>query len=351
MPVSFSEDVLDLADTLNHCGGFTCTIDHYIDVPPPNWNNWTQQRIEESQYVILVCSPTLAQRIRDPQDHMLNMEKGKYYANGIVNLVHPQKFIPVYLNGHKPRTSHENGWLPPQLRMCTVYNLNISELRTALAVPEGSTRHVLDEKFTTALHDDRFREVAKLVYHLRSESDTTPPVPPQNPIRVPANVHTASHIAQPHPSIHPQFNFHPTLGVQPASNGSVHYVQAVQPASSVGLDQAVQPASDNESLHYVYPTQQQGGLEPEHIPDAKLKHIGIRLKGHWFNLGVKLGVESSELEVVQKSYRPTDYEKAALKMFGLWRTAKKELATKEALKQALVDMGYGRLVQELFQDE
>ena len=304
IPISFSEDVLDLADSLNHCGGFTCMVDYYVNVPPLNWNNWTQQQIQESQYVILVCSPTLAQVMRDPQDHMLNMEKGKYYANDIVNLIHPQKFIPVYLNGYKPRTSQENGWLPPQLCMCTVYNLNISELRIALEVPEGSPQHILYQKLTTALHEDRFREVAKLVYHLRSDS----------------------HIFQPQlsMSVHPQFNIHPPSNIQSASS--------------------------NESFHFVYPIQQQGGLEAELIPNVKLRLIAVRLKGHWFNLGVKLGVESFELEFVQKVYHPTDYEGAALRMFYLWRIAKNELATKEALKQALIDMEFGQLAQELFQD-
>ena len=131
-------------------------VDYYVDVPPPNWNTWTQQRIKESQYVILVCSPTLAQMLKMPHNYTLSMEKGKYFANGIVNLVHPPKFIPVYLNAYKPGANQE--WLPPQLRMCTVYNLNISKLNAAIQVDEGTPRFVLDQKLTNALSADRFRE-------------------------------------------------------------------------------------------------------------------------------------------------------------------------------------------------
>ena len=369
LPATFSDDILDLADILNHCGGFTCTVDHYVDVPPPNWNTWTQQRIEESQYVILVCSPSLAQMMKTPHNHTLNMEKGKYFANGIVNLVHPPKFIPVYLNGANQE------WLPPQLRMCTVYNLNISELSVAIRVDEGTSRHVLDQKLADALSDEsgRFREVAKLVYHLRSESEATPPVPPQVPIHVPpAVVHAAthlygpSHIVQPqsdvsmqhalgaplhHYGVQPQSSGHAAPIVAP-SNGSLNMVHPVEQQLQFSLDSIRSGATSVESLHFVQPMQQQDGLEACEIPDIIVRQMAIRVKHDWFKLGMKLDVDCAELEAIQKGGLdyPTDYEAAMFKMIRLWKLAKRELATKQALKQALVDLKYGRLAQELFQD-
>ena len=185
LPPTFSDEVLDLADTLNHLGGLKCMVDHYIDVPPPNWNIWTEQRIVESQYVLLILSPTLAHKIKNPiGEDVLDMEKGKYYVNSIVNCIHPPKFIPIFLNNHIPRVPNHVQWIPSQLRMSTAYCLNIAEFRATLLVPEGTPEHVFHEMLRVALQDDRFKVVASLVHHLREEADTVPPRPPQVPVAV-----------------------------------------------------------------------------------------------------------------------------------------------------------------------
>ena len=293
LPQTFSDDVLDLADILNHCGGFTCMVDHYVDVPPPNWNLWTQQRIEESQYVILVCSPTLAQVLREPSDYMLEMDKGKYYVSTIVNYVQPQKIIPVYLNNYMPQAFLE--WVPTQLHTSAVYGLNLSELCSALTVSEDSPRHVLDEKLRIALSEERFRNIAKLVNHLRGETATSPPVPPQHPIPVPPIG----------PGATPQFPNYP-------------------------------------------PTFTQHGLH-EHIPSSSFEKIAERMPRDWFTLGVKLGVESTQLQKLRTKHS-FNHVPAALEMFSLWQQTKGRLATRKALKDVLVKMEYGRLAFELFPD-
>ena len=185
LPQTFSDDILDLADILNYCGGFTCTVDHYVDAPPPNWNIWTQQLIEKSQYVILVCSPTLFEALREPGSCELEMEKGKCYANSVVNYVQPQKFIPVLLNNHAPQGNRLD-WVPAQLHMSSLYRLNISELRSALTVPKGTPRHVFDERLRQALTEERFRSIMNLLNHLRGETATSRPRSPENPISVDA---------------------------------------------------------------------------------------------------------------------------------------------------------------------
>lgn len=182
---TFSDDVLGLADCLNLCGGVKCKVDRYISSHPPNWNLWTEQLIKESQYVILVCSPTLSKALREPGSCILEMKKGKYYANSVVNYVQPQKFIPVLLNNHVPQANPLD-WVPAQLHMTSLYQLNISELRSALTVPEGAPRHVLDEKMRLVLTEERFKSIAKLLNHLRGETATSRPLSPQNPISVDA---------------------------------------------------------------------------------------------------------------------------------------------------------------------
>ena len=166
-------------------------FDRYVDVPPPNWSIWTEQRIRESQFVLLVCSPTLARLLSDPSEYILDMEKGKYYVNTIVNYIHstPQKFIPVFLNHYIPQPSYLQ-WVPNQLHASAAYRLNISELRSALSISEDAPRHVFDETLRVTLNDDRFGQVAKLVNHLRGETATSPPVPPQYPIPIDPLLHS-----------------------------------------------------------------------------------------------------------------------------------------------------------------
>lgn len=288
LPPEFSDDVLDLADILSHCGGFLVMIDHYINVHPPNWNIWTQQKIEESQYVLLVCSPTFAHVLREPGEWMLDMEKGKYYAHSIVNYVQPQKFIPVFLNQFIPRNYLE--WVPKQLHASAVYSLNVSKLGAVLTGSEDVPRHVFDEKLRRALSDDQFREIAKLVNHLRDESATSPPVPPPRPIEVPPT------------SSFPHYTHVPRTGL----------------------------------------------AEP--IPRSALETIAERMPRDWFTLGVKLGVPSTQLERL-RSKHSFNHVPAALEMLSLWQQIKGRLATRRALKDVLVRMEYGRLAKELFPNE
>ena len=167
---------------MNLCGGVNCHIDHYVSSPQANWSIWTQEMIEDSQYVILVCSPTLAQLLREPGSHILDMEKGKYYANTIVNYVQPIKFIPVLLNNHILQGVNPLDWVPIQLHMSSVYRLNISELRSVLVFPEGTPRQVLDKKLRQVLREERFKSIVSLLSHLRGETTTSRPLSPQTPI-------------------------------------------------------------------------------------------------------------------------------------------------------------------------
>lgn len=225
---------------------------------------------------------------------MLEMEKGKYYVSTIVNFIQPQKVIPVYLNYCVPQDYLD--WVPTQLHTSAVYGLNIAELRSTLIVSEDSPRHVLDEKLRVALSEERFRNIAKLVNHLRGETATSPPVPPEHPIPVPPTGLGAS----------PQYsNYPPTF-------------------------------TTRQGLH-------------EHIPSSVFEKIAERMPRDWFTLGVKLGVESTRLQKFRTKHS-FNHIPAALEMFGLWQQTKGRLATRKALKDVLVKMEYGRLAYELFPD-
>ena len=357
---------------------------------------------------------------------MLNMEKGKYYANGIINLMHPPKFIPVYLNGRLP--PNNLGWLPPQLHTCTEYKLNINQLRMAIEVPEGTPEHIFSGKLTEALHEDRFRDVAKLVSHLRGESDTTRPNPPLNPIKVPAvhnpppqispsqmpassdfdHVQTKmpSRVAHPQSQVHQDIQFksgdlremhvhhpqtdphksynppppgpvassqqqqqqqqvhepsHPQSGIQREPHvahieSEVHQVlngthpQIAMQHSGIHSGDVIQ--SYNHDTGEAIPAQALMSFEQHDIRDHNMRKIGLVVKGEWFRLGEVLGVQQQKLNNIKQSLGVhPDYSMAGLNMLNAWRAEKKELATREALKQALCRLNYEQLAQGLFTDE
>ena len=217
------------------------------------------------------------------------MEKGRYYVSSIVNYVKPPKFIPVFLNHYVPRSYLD--WVPSQLHTSAIYGVNVSELRSVLDVPEGTPRHIFDQKLGTVLSDDRFREVAKLVNHLRDESATSPPLPPKEPIR---------------------FSQSSDLSHDPFSSTT--------------------------------PT-----TKHEHILSSAFEKIAERMPRDWFALGVKLGVNTRQLEQLRKKHRH-NHTPATLEMLSLWQQTQGELATKKVLKDVLVKMQYGRLAGELFRD-
>ena len=183
-PEDFCDDVVDLADILSHTGGLKCQFDGY-DMPaehyPTNWSLWTEDMINRSDFVIMVCSPSLQQLLQsqDPVD----MKKGMFYPNAITNVIHTHahKFIPVFLN-----VGPQLEWIPASLRMRTRYQLNLAEFHEHLGETEGLTPEEFGLRLGEVLQDVRFQNIASLLAHLRGESYNPQPQAPLNPVRLPA---------------------------------------------------------------------------------------------------------------------------------------------------------------------
>lgn len=80
--------------------------------------------------------------------------------------------------------------------------------------------------------------------------------------------------------------------------------------------------------------------------DEELMSIAEQLPGEWQRLGIKLGLAYSILESVRMKH-VLDPCQAAMEMFSLWQRTKGEQATRSALRQALVSVGYARLASTL----
>ena len=150
-----------------------------------NWNKWTQDKIKESDFVLLVCSPSLYQALERAGQNTVEMVKGPFYANSVVNLIHPPKFIPVFFNNCRPQ-GQLTQWIPgSNLHSSTNYILDIDGLAQAIVVPDDSPPEALHQRIGEALQMPRFETWVKLISHLRGESHVERPTPAYPPIRLP----------------------------------------------------------------------------------------------------------------------------------------------------------------------
>ena len=88
----------------------------------------------------------------------------------------------------------------------------------------------------------------------------------------------------------------------------------------------------------------------EKIAEGDLLKIAERVPRDWQHLGIKLGVEYSILETLRTTH-PSDARSATMEMFGIWQRTKGKAATRKALKQALLNLKYGRVANEVFPND
>lgn len=84
--------------------------------------------------------------------------------------------------------------------------------------------------------------------------------------------------------------------------------------------------------------------------DSELMMIAQRIPQDWMNVGIKLGLMFTTLENIRVKH-PFDCQQAAIEMFGVWRRTKGEEATRAALKEALMCVGYGRVADDIFSQD
>ena len=80
--------------------------------------------------------------------------------------------------------------------------------------------------------------------------------------------------------------------------------------------------------------------------DSELLMVAQRIPQDWQNVGIKLGLMFTTLENIRVKH-PFDCQQAAMEMFSVWRRTKGEQATRAALKDALMCVGYGRVADDI----
>jgi TIR domain len=103
--ISYSHDspeheqrVLTLANRLRG-DGIDCTIDQYVLVPEEGWPLWMERQIEDSDFVLMVCTETYFRRVRDEEESGKGLGvrwEGRLIYHAIYRAeMRNTKFIPV----------------------------------------------------------------------------------------------------------------------------------------------------------------------------------------------------------------------------------------------------------------
>lgn len=133
--------VLDLAERLR-MHGIDCIIDQFEVSPAEGWLNWMLNQIEQSDFVLLVCTEKYYRRYRGKEK--LGKGKGVVWEGAIISqLIYDQqsnnRFIPVIFD---PQAGN---YIPYELRKNTWYLLNRFNFNLEESGYESLYRHLTNQ--------------------------------------------------------------------------------------------------------------------------------------------------------------------------------------------------------------
>jgi Tfp pilus assembly protein PilF len=121
--------VLSLADRLL-AGGVDCNLDQYETSPPEGWPRWASRQIEESDYVLVVCTEVYQRRFKGTEEAGKGL--GAQWEGAIITQElyaaagNNKKFIPVLLSPDESKN------IPQVLRGVQAYDVSSGEGYTEL---------------------------------------------------------------------------------------------------------------------------------------------------------------------------------------------------------------------------
>lgn len=129
--ISYSHDspehmdwVLQLSNRLRE-EGVDCRVDQYVDSPSMGWPRWCLKEVEESEFVLVVCTETYERRFKGEEEP--GRGKGVAFEGFVITQAlydeysKNEKFVPVVLS------DTDSQYIPITLRGYTFYNLSKPE--------------------------------------------------------------------------------------------------------------------------------------------------------------------------------------------------------------------------------
>lgn len=155
-----------------HCGVNCDTTSYHLDKDVTNWNEYIKDRIEDTEYILLVCTKELKEKLVGQSHSRVEMTKsiGPYILSSTLNslLETKPKTLPIILEEGSRK------YIPTHLQSTTIYNIEFNTLPTAEYIDKQEADRMLD----IPKHKDLRSLVAKL---LRQPEVTKPKVKPHPP--------------------------------------------------------------------------------------------------------------------------------------------------------------------------
>lgn len=146
------QNILSLADRLRE-EGIDCIIDQYVESPPKGWSRWAINQIEESKFVLVICteqySRLFAGKGEAVEGRAANWQ-GAIITQSLYDSQSNNKFIPILLSGQ------DSAHIPVILRSATTYIID-----TATGY-EQLYRHLTDQFETPMPELGAIRQLPRL---------------------------------------------------------------------------------------------------------------------------------------------------------------------------------------------
>ena len=138
-----SGHVVNLANFLHmHCGIDCDTTSYHLNKDVTNWNEFIKGRIEKAEYMLLVCTKELNEKLTCQSHSRVEMTAltGPYILNSTLNslLETNPKTLPIILEEGSRK------YIPTHLQSTTIYTIAFDTLPNADRINEQVAKKILD---------------------------------------------------------------------------------------------------------------------------------------------------------------------------------------------------------------
>jgi len=158
----FADQVLDFSNKLRE-NYIDATIDQYEECPPQGWPRWMDEQIENSDFVIIICTEKYYYNITKHKNNVgkgVNWEINIIYQHLYDNCCNNQKFIPIIFNNYK------TGNILKPLKSSTIYYTNKEKDFKKLCNRLKGIKNTVKPELGTSIKQEKleFKERKSIVY-------------------------------------------------------------------------------------------------------------------------------------------------------------------------------------------
>ena len=140
---NLSDCVVNLASFLRfHCGVDCDVTSYHLDEDVTNWNEFIKDRIEKAEYILLVCTKALSEKLVGQCHSRVEMttSTGPYILSSTLNslLENNSKTLPIILKESNRK------YIPTHLQSMTFYTISLGTIPNAECITKQAVKEMLD---------------------------------------------------------------------------------------------------------------------------------------------------------------------------------------------------------------